>query len=61
MDKKTTGYIDNGHIFFRRFLANRLDEHGDEYKDAQIPVMWEACTCYFNSNVLIELQFEIQH
>ncbi|XP_022304312.2 uncharacterized protein LOC111111557 isoform X2 [Crassostrea virginica] len=25
----------------RRFLANRLDEHGDEYKDAQIPVMWE--------------------
>ena len=51
MDKKTTGYIDNGHIFFRRFLANRLDEHGDEYKDAQIPVMWEACTCYFDSNV----------
>lgn len=25
----------------RRFLTNRLDEHGDDYKDAQIPVMWE--------------------
>ncbi|XP_052684087.1 high mobility group protein B1-like [Crassostrea angulata] len=25
----------------RRFLTSRLDEHGDDYKDAQIPVMWE--------------------
>lgn len=28
------------HLF--RFLTNRLDEHGDDYKDAQIPVMWEV-------------------
>lgn len=28
------------HLF--RFLTSRLDEHGDDYKDAQIPVMWEV-------------------
>lgn len=28
------------HLF--RFLTNRLDEQGDDYKDAQIPVMWEV-------------------
>lgn len=25
----------------RRFLANRLDDYGDNYKDVQVPVMWE--------------------
>jgi hypothetical protein len=25
-----------------RFLTNRLDEHGDDYRNAQIPVMWEV-------------------
>ncbi|KAL3832579.1 hypothetical protein ACJMK2_024212 [Sinanodonta woodiana] len=25
----------------RRYLAERLDEHGDNYRDMQVPVMWE--------------------
>ncbi|KAL5006573.1 hypothetical protein ScPMuIL_015379 [Solemya velum] len=25
----------------RRFLVNKLDDHGDSYRDAQVPVMWE--------------------
>ncbi|XP_062613360.1 uncharacterized protein LOC134275134 [Saccostrea cucullata] len=30
----------------RRFLANRLDEHGDDYRNAPIPVMWEEDKIY---------------
>ncbi|XP_048755910.1 uncharacterized protein LOC125666721 [Ostrea edulis] len=30
----------------RRFLTNRLDEHGDDYRNAQIPVMWEEDQLY---------------
>ncbi|VDI01797.1 TCF3 fusion partner [Mytilus galloprovincialis] len=25
----------------RRYLANRLDDYGDNYRDVQVPVMWE--------------------
>lgn len=29
-------------IYLFRFLINRLDEYGDDYKDVQILVMWEV-------------------
>ena len=27
---------------FCRYLISRLDEHGDGFRDAQVPVMWEV-------------------
>ena len=29
-----------------RFLTDRLDKHKDNYKDAQVPVMWEVRLTY---------------
>lgn len=30
----------------KRFLANRLDEYGDPFRDTQVPVMWEEDQLY---------------
>ncbi|BFZ02303.1 hypothetical protein BsWGS_05342 [Bradybaena similaris] len=30
----------------KRFLSSRLDEHGDNYRDAQVPHMWEEDQFY---------------
>ena len=27
---------------FCRYLISRLDEHGDGFREAQVPVMWEV-------------------
>ncbi|XP_029641764.1 uncharacterized protein LOC115216485 [Octopus sinensis] len=34
----------------RRFLSNKLDEHGDNYREASVPVMWEEDQIYLNAN-----------
>ncbi|XP_041367658.1 FACT complex subunit SSRP1-like [Gigantopelta aegis] len=32
----------------RRYLASRLDEHGDNFREVQVPVMWEEDKVLYN-------------